>query len=375
MLEVQYENDARDLPSALRALPWRRRLLLKGAMWLMMGLSAMPATVLLAALGDWIDLVAGWSVWAALALFGRYRVWTIQRRALRAASARLRPVTLRISAERVESETEQGWANYDWLSIDHVAGGRRHLVMVTRFLTFFVIPRRAFSAPQQAEAFLQAAREHQRRAHELGVPQLVASGTQPADDSVCIVYHNTSAELKKLHAEGLPKPGQPRRKRLSWRVGLLLTLGGLVLLLVAARDPGNESMVGLAVFMVLSLSTLVAIRRLPLWMLGGVLQRISLGEKTLTISPEGVSRVEPDCESFVSWQEFSSIEEDERQIVFFQNDRTHMAHVIPKHAFATVTEAERFMSIAERLYQQSRPTPELPQREETGNPYQSPIAS
>jgi hypothetical protein len=95
----------------------------------------------------------------------------------------------------------------------------------------------------------------------------------------------------------------------------------------------------------------------------------------VAISPRGVSTRDLHGDSQAAWSEFSSIEEDERFIAFFQNERTHVAMLIPRRFFASEAEANRFVGLAKHYWEQAAPQPQsIEAVAESGNPYQSPAA-
>jgi hypothetical protein len=149
----------------------------------------------------------------------------------------------------------------------------------------------------------------------------------------------------------------------------------------ASIGPGPEGLVletlfGSAAFLMLALAPLAAaqyaMRRLTLRMF----KKRSRHERALAISPEGVAMREIHCECFDRWNEYSSVEDDDRFLVFYQQDKAHIAYLVPKAAFATAVEADRFSASAKSHFQRHHPLsePELAPIIETGNPYQAPTA-
>lgn len=76
-----------------------------------------------------------------------------------------------------------------------------------------------------------------------------------------------------------------------------------------------------------------------------------LGEHTVTIGVEGVRERTAVNEGVHSWNGIHRIVDDKEHIYLFID--THMAHIIPKGAFATESEARAFVDAATTYWQQA----------------------
>jgi hypothetical protein len=190
-----------------------------------------------------------------------------------------------------------------------------------------------------------------------------------------VVYQNTPDEFVGVLFDGLAKKDQRPPGRITWRAILAFTAAGVgVMMLASQQSTGIDVLLGMLAFLLFALAMLLAIQRLPRRLVRSNYEKMCHGPKTVTISPQGVLGVGSYSESFATWNEYSSIEEDDRFIVFYQNARTYVSALIPQSAFASATESERFASLARRYWEHSQPAANLPEPVETGNPYQSPAA-
>ncbi len=361
MLEVRYQNTIADLRSVTRAWPWWKRLYWAAAGWSLLLLCALPPTLLLALLGAWYALAGGWILLGLLAMFIKYRYWRSQRALLRATAERLREMTIRISSEQFEASTEWGWARCGWSVLDQVVPSSKYIYLVTRILTVYAIPKRAFETPAQAEEFAQAAVEYHRSASQSTTRGFTAEAASPptAEDAMQVSYRNTPAEFASLQFEGLRKRDQPAAKKTTWRTFLSLFGMSIFFALVAGwGDPALQLLCGSVSLFCFAVAMLGLLQPVFRWLALPTYKRRSESERVVTIKAEGVFLREGDCEVFCIWENYSSIADDDRFMVLYEQADSHVGLLIPKRAFARAEEAERFAALAKSHWQRVHPDPE-----------------
>jgi hypothetical protein len=151
---------------------------------------------------------------------------------------------------------------------------------------------------------------------------------------------------------------------------LSLACAGVVFALLASRaGPRGEVICGVAAFVLLMLLVAALSERLRRRWAPRSFAGDRLGPRTLTISSADVANMEAACESFSTWKVFGDVEHDERFIVFYLV-RPLIGYLIPKSAFGSPDEAERFAQLAERCCEKANPGASAALA--TANPYQPP---
>jgi hypothetical protein len=250
-----------------------------------------------------------------------------------------------------------------------------HVCIVINVSSAHIVPRQAFDSPAQAELFAHTAAEYHRNAQTSPGPPF-APGAPPLDsNSMQVTYRNTAAEFLSVYFGGLQN--DPARKVFTARSYSGFIAGTVLFMWIAGRgDFWLQMLFGWATLLPPALVTLTWTPRLMRRLVRSGAEKRRYEDQTVTISVEGIAMVDADSEGFLAWQELSSVEEDDRFIVFYRNARSDIACLIPKQAFASADLANQFASLAKRHWQRLQPaaSPELVLAElvETGNPYQSP---
>lgn len=78
------------------------------------------------------------------------------------------------------------------------------------------------------------------------------------------------------------------------------------------------------------------------------------GEQIITISPEGFRHRSNLTDNMISWRAFKTITTDKYNLYFIIGPARMVAHLIPRHAFATPQEAETFLGLAQRYWATGR---------------------
>ncbi len=372
MLEVQYQNTIAELRSCTRVWPLRMRFHAWAwqALFLLAGLIA---TLLFVILGDLTALAGACFAVAVMAAFFNYTKWQGNRRAYKDLEPLLRPMTVRINPEQFDVSSDYGWLHLDWELVETILITSRCIYFMTGTFLVFIVPKRAFATAAQADQFSQSALAYRSAVQSSAAPRF-APGIPPLSsnqDALRVTYRNTPEEFISVQFEGLQKTDQPTPKKASLRPIVLMLGGSLVLALMSRSGAVPGVLVGAS----LALTLLVIWQRLMPRLSRRGFQRRCLYKRTLTISAAGLSMLSPNAESFETWQVYSHVDDDARFIAFFDAS-LQVGLLVPRQAFASAAEADRFAGIAKRLSQDAHPAEAvvLPAHVETENPYQSPIS-
>ena len=71
---------------------------------------------------------------------------------------RARDVTLTISPNGVSTQSETTQSSVTWADIERIAAKRKHIFLFLTRTSAFIVPKRVFAKPEDATAFLEAAR-------------------------------------------------------------------------------------------------------------------------------------------------------------------------------------------------------------------------
>lgn len=154
-----------------------------------------------------------------------------------------------------------------------------------------------------------------------------------------------------------------RRQRRTIRLRLIL-VGVMFICLFIFLDQyfsGNYGLsiflVGVALFLALLVSLLLfGILFLMMWLAASRSNEVlgKRGVNVLTISEQGVQQRNEISNGTSSWRAYKAIEEDKHNIYFVmdQPGRIFMAHLIPKRAFESPSQAERFIARARGHWQE-----------------------
>lgn len=154
-----------------------------------------------------------------------------------------------------------------------------------------------------------------------------------------------------------------RRQRRTIRLRLILISVVFVCVFIVLDQlfSGNYSLAILGVVFTLFLALLVILLLfglvfLLMWLAASRSNEVlgKRGVNVLTISEQGVQHRNEISNGTSSWRAYKAIEEDKRNIylVMDQPGRLFMAHLIPKRAFESPSQAERFIARARGYWQE-----------------------
>lgn len=389
--QVHYQNTAEDWDALQKAFFAQQQLRTRLAPGLLVGgfviTCCLPGMLLLLALGQFMAF--GLAVLTILAFTG-FAFRSI-RRSGPPDEKTLRPTTLVLRAQFLEVFGGLGWERRDWAMIDRVQTTDTLMILYRDDGLVYAVPRRAFSSPEVANAFLQTVQTSIEQGKLRGrpvspAPWQVGSGPPlvQAADTMQVTYSTSAKEVQESHAGVVlhPVDAPPKKASRSPRVlPFLLLAAAMALVLANGRLSGNSmahNLTAYLVFIVISLVMIWPVSRLLAYFAIWRSAEPPSGEQTVTIAPEGVSLWAPGLETTSDWETIDGVQENDSLIVFSANrPMVVYLYVIPKSAFADEYAARRFAESAsryqkvavERVQEQELAQP---RRVETGNPYQAP---
>lgn len=375
-MRVEYQNTLDDLRALYRVLPLNWRL---GVLRYVV-VSALPGTILLAALGDWRELAI--CAAAQIAVFA-YFYAVVRKKILLRNRAVMQPMTLSIDEQFVDVVSALGRGRRDWTMFPRIHQALGSLLIFASETEAFVVPPRAFASESQTSEFAMLARRYFDHSREPSyVPftppepaEVVPSQSDEPAAVAQVRYLNNGEDLALVQLFGLAK-SQPAWKRPGVWVWLVAVLA-LVFVVLCLRARGSDfapMFFSLVAFLLLELVAMVVYSMVVVWSLARRVPPQALMPRVLTMTPHNVWLHTPRSEYRCGWSAIDVIGENERLVVLFLGQPRFLS-VIPKTAFASRLECERFVQLTRqwkaRAADEASPS-NSPPRVETGNPYQSP---
>ncbi|MBA2114536.1 YcxB family protein [Bremerella alba] len=152
LMEVTYENKPDDIAAILHGLPWADRLR-DYRHTLKVLLAVWPLAVLFVILSEWFLLACLLGVVVVCALLLSILYWRAWASIGKTAKVIPGPQTLRLWDDYLELTAERGGSRRSWNKVPRVQNMPEHVVIYIQKMRAYVIPKRYFSTPEQAEAF------------------------------------------------------------------------------------------------------------------------------------------------------------------------------------------------------------------------------
>jgi hypothetical protein len=391
-LQVHYQNTVEDWEALFESLSGRQRLVARwGAVMVLTAMAAvcsLPATFLLASLGQWTAVGTGW-----LAIFVIVAILLIF--AVKASAPPdpklLRPATLTLLPEYLEVVSDRGWERRDWSLISRLQPTDKLLILHRDDGMVFAIPRRAFPTQQAAQEFSDAIHQFHGQAkppqneqapapwQDAGGPPVVFAG-----DTLQASFSSAAPELVESQGAVVlrtvsEKPAQPAKPGATLGWMLLLAMMVLVLVLLTKDEQSwLTTLIGLVAFLALTFVMIWPALRFIQYVTNRKRKPSPRETRTISIAPRGVSLWAPRLEARTDWEAIDAVQENERVIVFSAHRPTlvHL-YVVPKSAFPDEHEARHFAETAARYRRAASDRAAEKElapaaRIETGNPYQPP---
>jgi len=280
----------------------------------------------------------------------------------------------------LESTSVEGQGRWRWPCIKDVVE-YRDCLLLPMGLQCWVIPFSAFASSRDRQEFERTVRERVELAGPFVSDEPPPAGPHSAQLSREICFQNQPADIL---AAQWRVTFQGKAVQASLGCVGFMGLAAVLQILGQSIDENAWYLVALGQFFsllgcfLISMSVLgmllawLGYRRHAAWF--HIPRRIQLTPQSLTI----LSRM---YEVEVRWEAMQAVEADERYLYFFRRRAALDAAVVPRAAFASHDESERFLEYARRALAEAKaqkssvatalPAPSRPARE-TDNPYQPP---
>lgn len=381
-MEVTYENKPEDIAAILHGLPWADRM---KDFWrtLKVLLSAWPLAVLLIILSEWFFLACLLSVIGICALLLTILYWRAWASLGKKAKVIPGPQTIRLLDDYLETTTERGASRRRWNNVPRVQDLPNYVAIYVQKVRAFVIPKRYFSSPEEAEAFVARAQS------------LIAQGLEhpsPLLDWKTFREDNHLDQYQVLeHLKWEPQPGLYARLATmgidvdgknqvptAWGLGKQLVLPGILatLLIVLRYQVGIES--DILYFLTLSMTSIFLLIFGMQWhSRSQFLKELSAQQEVdrpeeAWLYDQGVATITEEGIGFSRWSVLDQVSDDREAIVIY--DTLPFVYLaIPK---TSIPDPEKQSELLERLklcvdIAHDRHE-EIVLAEVSDNPYQSP---
>lgn len=381
-MEVTYENKPEDIAAILHGLPWADRF---KDYWrtLTVLLSVWPLALLLVILSEWFflaSLLGVVGVCALLLTILYLRAWA---RISKNAKIVPGPQTIRLLDDYLETSTERGSSRRRWNKVPVVQNLPNYVAIYIQKVRAYVIPKRYFSSPEEAEAFVTKAQS--LRAHSLEHPSPMvdweAFRRDYQLDQIPLIEHLKWEPNPELYARlatmGIDVDGKNPVPTI-WSMAKQLILPAIltVLLIVVRYQTGINDDVMYYVLLAMTSITLLIFGLQ--WHSRSQYLRELAAQKEYARSDEawfydeGVASASEDGVGFSRWNVLDQVSDDREAIVIF--DTLPFVYLaIPK---TVLPDPEKQAALLERLKQcvdiAHDRNEEIILAEITDNPYQSP---
>ncbi|WP_158261141.1 MULTISPECIES: YcxB family protein [Pirellulaceae] len=164
-MEVTYENKSEDIAAILYGLPWTDRL---RDYWrtITVLLAVWPLVFLLVILSEWFFLACLLGVVGLCALLLTILYLRAWARIGKNAKIVPGPQTIRLLDDYLETSTERGASRRRWNNVPLVQNLPDYVAIYVQKVRAYVVPKRYFSSPEEAEAFAAKAQALRTQAME-----------------------------------------------------------------------------------------------------------------------------------------------------------------------------------------------------------------
>ena len=386
-MEVTYENQPEDIVAIFRAQSWGAWL--QSLVPLLQFLHLFwPVALLAVALQDSFLLTT--VGFAAVGVGLLQAVMYVRARINLPKNGKIFPgvQSLRLREDYLEMQMEDAAVRRPWKYVRQVAELGEHLVLYVRKDRAYVVPKRFFPSPAEADRFLAEARRLHAAALHQPAPELSWEAFRQdfAWDEPRFLRHlrwrHNPTLNARLMTSGIDDDNNGARK-VPTGGGLLaqlifpLTLCGILLVLRYAGTGIDESQTTMY-YMLLVLASLFLFMFGLSFNLRWQYLRELRHQKKLALADEawfyetGVGSCSPEAVGFSPWRILDKIAEDREAIVLY--DLYPLLHlVVPKTAFATPEEATAFVERIQACHDIAHDKhDEVILAEITDNPFQSP---
>ncbi len=170
-MEVTYENKPEDIAAIVDGLPWKVRL---QDYWrtVTVLLSVWPLVLLFSLLSEWFFLACLLGVVGLCAILLSILYWRARASIGKNAKVIPGPQKIRILDDYLETTTERGTSRRRWNMIPSVQNLPDYVAIYVQKMRAFIIPKRYFSSPEEAEAFVAKVESLLKQGHDHSSPQL-----------------------------------------------------------------------------------------------------------------------------------------------------------------------------------------------------------
>jgi len=165
-MEVTYENKPEDIAAILSGIPWTDRLRDYGRT-LQMLLSVWPLAALYVVLSEWFILACLLGVLAVGTFLLTILFWRIYARVTKHGKVIPGVQKLRLTEDYLEVSGERGISRRVWSKIRMVQNQKDHVAIYVQKVRAYVVPKRYFASPEEADAFAAHAQDLVAGAAEL----------------------------------------------------------------------------------------------------------------------------------------------------------------------------------------------------------------
>jgi hypothetical protein len=250
------------------------------------------------------------------------------------------PIRIRISPAGLQVRGSVFDGDWAWSSVHALPATQEYLFLYWGEAHALIVPRRAFPSPTQAEAFIDAARRYWEHGKEVAPAPAVSGPVQlpTAPDGMTLSYELVEDDLVAL-----------QRHQFRRRVPLLLLWLAVLVYLVA-----DTLKMGIAGGLIL----VVPAALLFGWMPSAVRKQVRkqsglLGPQALAASPEGLTTWSAALgQEQRGWPGIREIRAGREHVYLFLNPM--QAYVVPRRAFASTEESERFLARVREWHRAAR---------------------
>ncbi|WDI44990.1 YcxB family protein [Bremerella sp. P1] len=381
-MEVTYENKPEDIAAILYGLPWNDRF---QDYWrtLKVLLAVWPLAVLFAILSEWFFLACLLGIVGLCALLLTILYWRAWASIGKNAKVIPGPQTVRLLDDYLEATTERGAARRRWNTVPSVRNLPDYIAIYVQKLRAYVVPKRYFSSPDEADAFVARAESLRTRALENPSPLLAWEAFRQGNDldQFQLIEHlkwDACPELyARLTAMGIDTDGKntvPTAWGLIKQLILPIILAMLLIVLRYQMEINTDFFYYLALTMTSILLLVFGLQwhsRLQFLKELSVQQEGSRPDEAWFFD-EGVATVTEEGIGFSRWSVLDQVADDREAIVIYDT-MPFIYLAIPKTA---LPDPEKQSALFERLKQcvdiAHDRHEEIVLAEVTDNPFQSP---